>query len=57
MTRKETERICDHQTSSVRNIKGEEVQGNNPQKWGLNRYHDDTKFISFNSNSEHEWAK
>ena len=37
--------------------KKEEVQGNNPQKQGLNRNHDDTKFISFNSNSECEWAK
>ena len=27
---------------------------NNPQKQGLNRYHDDTKFISFNSNSERD---
>ena len=36
--------------------KKEEVQGNNPQKQGLNRYHDDTKFISFNTNFEHEWA-
>ena len=53
-------RVCDHEASSARNTKGdsviEEVQGNNPQKQGLNRYHDDTKFISFNSNSEREWA-
>ena len=58
----ETERICDHQAGSARNTKGDsvierEAQGNNPQKQGLNRYYDDTKFISFNSNSEHEWAK
>ena len=26
------------------------------KKKGLNRYYDDTKFISFNSNSEREWA-
>ena len=36
--------------------KKEEAQRNNPQKQGLNRYYDDTKFISFNSNSEREWA-
>ena len=36
--------------------KKEEVQGNSPQKQGLNRYHDDTKFIPYNSNSEREWA-
>ena len=36
-------------------LKKEEAQINNPQKQGLNRYHD-TKFISFNSNSEREWA-
>ena len=34
--------------------KKEGDQGNNPQRQGLNRYYDDTKFISFNSNSEHE---
>ena len=49
--------------NSARNIKEdsvkkkEEVQRNNPQNQGLNRYYDDTKFISFNSNSECEWAK
>ena len=32
------------------------AQRNNPQKQGLNRYYDDSKFISFNSNSEREWA-
>ena len=57
-----TKRICDLQTSSAKNIKGASVkvrgsQRNNPQKQGLNRYYDDTKFISFNSYSEHEWAK
>uniref|UniRef100_A0A8I3PBI3 L1 transposable element RRM domain-containing protein n=1 Tax=Canis lupus familiaris TaxID=9615 RepID=A0A8I3PBI3_CANLF len=31
-------------------------QWNNPQTQGLNRYHDDTKLISFNSNSERERA-
>ena len=36
--------------------KKEEAQRNNPQKQGLNRYYDDTKFISFKSNSDHEWA-
>ena len=36
--------------------KKEELQGNNPQKQGLNRYHDDAKLISFNSNSEYERA-
>ena len=30
----------------------EEVQWNNPQKQGLNRYHGETKLISLNSNSE-----
>ena len=34
----------------------EEVQWNNPQKQGMNRYHDDTKLISLNSNSECERA-
>ena len=34
----------------------EEVQLNIPQKEGLNRYHDDTKLISLNSNSERERA-
>ena len=34
----------------------EEVQWNNPQTQGLNRYHDDTKLISVNSNSERERA-
>ena len=56
----ETERICDHEATSGRNKKKdsviEEIQGNNPQKQGLNRYHDDTKFKSFNSNSERDWA-
>ena len=28
----------------------------NPQKQGLNSYYDDTKFISFHSNFECEWA-
>ena len=37
--------------------KKEEAQGNNLQKQGLNRYYDDTKFISFSSDSEREWAK
>ena len=32
----------------------EEVQWNNRQKQGLNTYHDDTKLISVNSNSERE---
>ena len=37
-------------------LKKEEAQRNNSQKQGLNRYYDDTKFISFNSNSERERA-
>lgn len=35
----------------------EEVQWNNQQKQVLNSYHDDTKLMSFNSNSEHQWAQ
>ena len=38
-------------------LKKEEAQRNNPRKQGLNRYCDDTKFISFSSYSEGEWAK
>ena len=34
----------------------EEVQWYNRQKQGLNTYHDDTKLISVNSNSEREQA-
>ena len=34
----------------------EEVQWNKQQKQGLNTYHDDTKLISVNSNSECEWT-
>ena len=34
----------------------EEVQWKNRQKQGLNRYHDDTKLISVDSNSEREQA-
>ena len=36
-------------------VKERESQRNNSQKQGLNTYYD-TKFISFNSNSEREWA-
>ena len=36
-----------------RNRKPKEISH---KKQGLNRYYDDTKFISFNSNSEREWA-
>ena len=53
-------KICDHQPSSARNTKGEsvieEVQGNNPQKQGRNRYHDDTEYLSFNRNFGYEWV-
>ena len=58
----ETETIRDYQTRSARNIKDdpvekEDAQINSPQKQGLNRCYNDTKFISFNSNYEREWAK
>ena len=41
---------------TLKNPLKEEVQWNNPQKQGLNRDHDDTKPISFHSNSEGELA-
>ena len=36
--------------------KKEEDQRNNPQKQGMNRYYDETKFTSYNSDSERAWA-